>query len=192
MDYAAALHSVSGRAAICWPGAQADADDFSNSLNDGWLQVPGNSAKATPRGRTISQHLPRRPTPPFGELVQGTRTALLGLMPLRSTTLARSRTTGRGAHRAAAFIMRCSVRLPGGQRGAACPRTAQQKLRLRGDRTSRRPAHARRLALVQQVQRTILRSWAAARARPAAITRVPTAAPMNLIIHRYPAPVCWD
>ncbi len=80
MDYAAALHSVMRPSRnLLWSGAQADAYDFSNSLNDGWLQVPGNLGQGSAPWADEFRNTCLDANTALGELIQGARTALLGL-----------------------------------------------------------------------------------------------------------------
>jgi hypothetical protein len=88
-DYADALRWVMRATRnLLWSGSQADADDFTRSLTDGWLQLPGRVYEYNMAiGRTIPvptwadnfRNTCLAPNTSFGGFVQNARTALLGL-----------------------------------------------------------------------------------------------------------------
>jgi hypothetical protein len=80
MDYAAALHWVERASRnLLWSGAQADADDFSRSLTDGWLRVPQVLGQGDTAWADNFRNTCLAPNTAFGQWVLNTRTALIGL-----------------------------------------------------------------------------------------------------------------
>ena len=88
-DYADALRWVIRASRnLLWSGAQADADEFTRSLTDGWLRLPGRVHQYDPSiGQTIAEppwadnfrNTCLVPYTSFGKFVHDARTALLGL-----------------------------------------------------------------------------------------------------------------
>ncbi|MCS3728568.1 hypothetical protein [Bradyrhizobium betae] len=80
MDYAAALHWVMRASRnLLWSGAQADADDLSNSLTDGWLRVPQVLGQGSVPWADNFRDTCLDADTALGKVFQGARTALVGL-----------------------------------------------------------------------------------------------------------------